>query len=81
MSLPRAVYAELESVVGSRNISDMEYILAGIRAQTPEIPFAHPSPDAILLPGSVEEVAEIVKICEAIFASANDGSAWKEIGR
>ncbi len=27
------------------------------------------------------EGAEIVKICEAIFASANDGSAWKEIGR
>ena len=63
MSLPRAVYAELESIVGSRNISEKEYILAGNRAQTPEIPFPHRSADAIVLPSSTEQVAEIVRIC------------------
>ena len=63
MSLPASVYQELENVVGSRYITDKDHILAGNRAQTPEIPFAHPSADAILLPGSAEEVAEIVKIC------------------
>ena len=63
MSLSREAYRELAAVVGEQYISEDDFILAGNRAQTPEIPFAHPSPDAILLPGSVEEVAEIVKIC------------------
>ncbi|NLO48533.1 MAG: FAD-dependent oxidoreductase [Clostridiales bacterium] len=63
MSFSEQVYQELAAVVGERNISREEYVLAGNRAKTPEIPFAHPSPEAIVLPGSTEEVAEIVRIC------------------
>ena len=63
MSLSEQAYRELANVVGDRYISSSEYILAGNRAQTPEHPVPHKSPDAIVLPGSTEEVAEIVKIC------------------
>ena len=63
MSLSAEALRELTAVVGERNISTDDYILAGNRGRTPELPFAHPSPEAILLPGSAEEVAEIVRIC------------------
>ena len=64
MSFTEQTYRELEAVVGRRNISRNEYILAGNRAKTPEIPFAHKSAEAIVLPGSTEEVAEIMRICK-----------------
>ena len=63
MSISDQLYRELAAVVGERNISREDFILAGNRAKTPEIPVAHPSADAIVLPGSAEEVAEIVRIC------------------
>ena len=63
MSLSEELYREFAAIVGEANISREEYILAGNRAQTPEIPMAHKSADAILLPGSSEEVAQIVRLC------------------
>ena len=63
MSFSEQVYSELAAVVGERYISRKDFILAGNRAKTPEIPFAHPSPEAIVLPGCTEEVAEIIRIC------------------
>ena len=62
MPLPRPIYEELERVVGVENISDRPYILAGIRAAMPGGP-KPPSPEAVLLPGSTEEVRQIVRIC------------------
>ena len=63
MSISEEAYRALAAVVGERYISREDFILAGNRAKTPEIPFAHPSAEAIVLPGSTEEVAEIVRIC------------------
>ncbi len=63
MSLSEQVLRELTAVVGVRNISTEDYIMAGNRGRTPEIPAAHASPEAVLLPSSAEEVAEIVRIC------------------
>ena len=63
MSLSEQALRELTAAVGERYISTEEYILAGNRGRTPEIPVDHQSPDAILLPGSAEEVAAIVRIC------------------
>ncbi len=63
MGFSEQVYKELAAVVGERNISNKDFILAGNRAKTPEVPVAHPSAEAIVLPASTEEVAEIVRIC------------------
>ena len=63
MSLPENVYRELESVVGKEYISDREYILAGNRNPMPSDFGRYETPEAILLPGSAEEVQAIVKIC------------------
>lgn len=63
MSISKEAYQELAAVVGDAYISDKEYILSGNRVKTPEIPFEYHSADAILLPGSTEEVQKIVKIC------------------
>lgn len=63
MSISEQAYRELSAVVGERYISREEFILAGNRAKTPEIPFAHPSAEAIVLPENTEQVAEIVRIC------------------
>ncbi len=62
MSLQEHVYRELESVVGKEYISDRGYILAGNRSAMPNSGRFH-SAEAILLPGSAEEVQAIVKIC------------------
>lgn len=63
MSLAEHVYKELESIVGTENISDKEYILAGNRGTMPNAFGKVQSPEAILLPGSLEEIQAIVKIC------------------
>lgn len=63
MSLPNHVYRELEAVVGSRYISDKEYILAGIRQPAPHRPTKPPSPVAVILPGKTGEVQDIIRIC------------------
>jgi len=62
MALPQNVYAEFEAVVGKDYISDKEYVIAGHRAPRPT-GWTPKSPLAVLLPGSTEEVAQIVKIC------------------
>ena len=63
MRISKEAYAALAAVVGDANISDKEYILSGNRVKTPEIPFEYHSADAIILPGSTEEVQQIVKLC------------------
>ena len=63
MSLSREIYTALEKIVGAKNISDKEYILAGNRNRTPEYPFDYHSADAIIMPGSTEEVRDIIRIC------------------
>ncbi len=63
MSLAREVYEALEAVVGKRWISEDEFVLAGNRVKTPEVPFTYHSADAIILPETVEQVQEIVRIC------------------
>ena len=63
MSLSREIYTALEKIVGAKNISEKEYILAGNRNRTPEYPFDYHSADAIIMPGSTEEVRDIILIC------------------
>lgn len=54
---------ELAAVVGDENISEKDYILAGNRAKMPNFPDDYKSADAILMPGSTEEIQAIVRIC------------------
>ena len=63
MSLPKQIYAELEQIVGAEYISDREYILAGLRHAMPSSPVKPLSPAAVLLPGTAEEVQQIVRVC------------------
>jgi glycolate oxidase len=63
MSLPKHVYRELESVVGREYMSDREYILAAHRHPMPHTDQRPVSPEAVILPGSTEEVQKIVRIC------------------
>jgi glycolate oxidase len=63
MSLPQPLYKILEDVVGPEYISDKEYILAAYRHPGPGNSQKLPGPAAVILPGSVEEVQKIVKIC------------------
>ena len=63
MSLPKRIYAELEQIVGREFISDREYILAGVRHAMPSSPVKPVSPAAVLLPGTAEEVQQIVQVC------------------
>lgn len=63
MSLPKDIYAELERIVGPEYVSDREYILAAMRHAMPSSPVKPPSPAAVLLPGSTEEIQQIVKVC------------------
>ena len=63
MSLPENIYKMFESVVGQENISDRPHILAAYRHTSPQGGRKPASPDAIILPGSTEEVQSIVRIC------------------
>jgi hypothetical protein len=63
MSLKREVYDELAAVVGDEFISDKPYVLAGNRSKTPDLPKDFLSADAIVQPGSTDEVVSIIKIC------------------
>ena len=63
MSISNEAYKALERVVGEKYISRDEFVLAGNRVKTPEVPFLYHTADAIILPGSTEEVQEIVRIC------------------
>lgn len=63
MALPEHIYKILENVVGPENISDRQYILAAYRHWSPQSPQKPASPGAVILPGSTEEVQDIVRIC------------------
>ena len=63
MSLSREIYSEFEAIVGSEHISDKPHILAGNRAKTPDYPLEYKSAEAIIRPGSVEELQAVVKLC------------------
>ena len=63
MSLPKHVYKAFESVVGTENISDRQYILASHRHPTTMSVQKPVSPEAVILPGNMEEVQAIIKIC------------------
>ena len=63
MSLKREVYEALEAVVGKRWISEDEFVLSGNRVKTPEVPFFYHTADAIIIPGSTEEVQKVLRIC------------------
>jgi glycolate oxidase len=63
MSLPQHIYKILEDVVGPEYISDKEYMLAPYRHPGPGNMQRPPGVAVAILPGSVEEVQQIVKIC------------------
>ena len=63
MSLPEHIYKILENIVGPENISDKEHILAAYHHLSPQGVIKPPSPAAVILPGSTEEVQSIVKTC------------------
>jgi glycolate oxidase len=70
MALAKAIYQAFEDVVGKNNISDDPGILETYRCATAQSsahygPFDHrtPTPQAVILPGSTEEVQNIVKLC------------------
>src|SRR4030042_798388 len=71
MTLPKNVYQAFEEIVGSRNISDDTALLDSYRYSLAHTaihlgPFFNtftPRGEAVLLPGSTEEVQAIVKLC------------------
>lgn len=70
MALAREIYKAFEDVVGKRNISEDPGILETYRCIASQSsahygPYDHktPLPHAVLLPGSTEEVQNIVKLC------------------
>lgn len=72
MPLPQEVYNEFEAIVGSRNISQDKAILETYRCAAAQSS-AHygpywdhltPLPQAVILPGSTEEVQAIVRLCD-----------------
>ncbi len=63
MSLPGDIYRMFESVVGSEHISSRPHILAAYRHTSPQDIQKPARPDAVLMPGSAEEVQAIVRIC------------------
>ncbi|MFB0563493.1 MAG: FAD-binding oxidoreductase [Candidatus Lokiarchaeia archaeon] len=75
MTLERNAYQALESIVGPDNISEDATILAGysfypftsfdLPGRTPGKKWTH-SPDAVILPGTTEEVQAIIKTCNRL---------------
>lgn len=70
MAFTKEVYEELKAVVGARNVSDdigirESYRNVAAQSSAHYGPFAHwtPCPQAVVLPGSTEEVQEIARIC------------------
>lgn len=63
MGLSKEAYKMFENIVGPEYISDREYILAAYRHQMPNMPRKPVSPEAVVLPGSTEEVQAIVRLC------------------
>jgi hypothetical protein len=70
MALAKEIYQAFEDVVGKRNISQDKGVLESYRCITSQSsahygPFDHktPLPQAVILPGTTEEVQKIVKLC------------------
>jgi glycolate oxidase len=70
MALDREIYKAFEAVVGKDNISEDRGVLASyqcIPAQTSDhrgpYPGRTPMPQAVILPGTTEEVQKIVRLC------------------
>lgn len=71
MALDRRVYGELEAAVGPENVSEDPCVLAGysrhwaaaLRTAEKSPGKWTPFPDAVVLPGSAEEVQKVVRIC------------------
>ena len=63
MSLPKSVYKELADIVGTENICDRQYVLAAYRHTNPQNGIKHPSPEAVIMPSSTDEVQGIVRVC------------------
>ena len=68
MALPRGAYRELENVLGSENISDDLAVLEGYSFFQGADVFGFSKkfvsrPEAVVMPGSTEEVQAVLKIC------------------
>jgi glycolate oxidase len=70
MALEREVYRALEDIVGAKNVSEDPAVTENYRCITAQSsahygPYDHrtPKPQAVVLPGSTEEVQRIVKLC------------------
>ena len=63
MGLPKDVYRQFEAVVGPQNISEKGHILSAYRHTMPGAVEKRPSPEAVILPGSAEEIQKVVWIC------------------
>ena len=72
MTLPRKVYKAIESVVGPENISEDQAVLVGYAfhcgggaIHPSSARWLDVSPEAVVLPGTTEEVQAVVKICRS----------------
>ena len=70
MALNPNTYKAFEDIVGSRNISDDPAITENYRCVTAQSsahygPYDHrtPAPQAVIMPGSTEEVRQIIRLC------------------
>ena len=70
MAFSRDIYQAFEDIVGKENISDDPGILETYRCIAAQSsahygPYDHktPRPEAVLLPGSTEEVKNIIRLC------------------
>ena len=70
MALERHIYRALEDIVGRANISDDPAITQVYRCITPQSsahygPYDHrtPTPQAVVMPATTEEVQQIIRIC------------------
>lgn len=70
MALPKNIYQALKSIVGEKNISEERGICETYRCIAAQSsahygPYEHktPLPQAVILPGSTEEVQSIIKLC------------------
>jgi glycolate oxidase len=80
MSLPEHIYGMFESVVGSENISDRPHVLAAYRHTSPQDVRKPANPDAVILPGSTEEVQAIVRICRRYDIKYNPVTSLLSVG-
>ncbi|HWH81516.1 MAG TPA: FAD-binding oxidoreductase, partial [Burkholderiaceae bacterium] len=66
--LPRSFYAELAAIVGEANLSEDDHVVAshdwfGLGADPTSRTLLGKPPGAVVMPGSTEEVAAVIKAC------------------